>query len=328
MDSGFCQTGDSFQPQEPRDGDEASRIDSRAGFTSRIIQGDVIRALDKLPRGMRFDVAIIDPPYNIGKNFGNNTDSMPLGEYLKWSQKWASRCRDLLTDNGIAYIYGFPETLARISAMYPVEEQRWLVWHYANKAAPSSRFWQRSHESILCLWKPGQRRPALEIDQIREPYTEGFLKGSAGKARKGTKSRFSGGKGTETVYRAHRLGALPRDVLKIPALAGGAGAAERWFVCHTCGNRLFPPGEFKSHRGHSVLRHPTQKPMELTRRLIRSRITGRNGKILVPFAGSGSECVVAARMGIGFLGIEINPDYARLARKWVKAGQGGADSAG
>ena len=33
--------------------------------------------------------------------------------------------------------------------------------------------------------------------------------------------------------------------------------------------------------------------------------------MLIPFAGSGSECVVAQEMGVDYLGIEINPEYAR-----------------
>lgn len=41
-----------------------------------------------------------------------------------------------------------------------------------------------SYESILCLWKTN--RPSLEIDQIREPYTEAYLK-CAGKVRASTK---------------------------------------------------------------------------------------------------------------------------------------------
>ena len=58
--------------------------------------------------------------------------------------------------------------------------------------------------------------------------------------------------------------------------------------------------------------------MELTRRLILSRINGTNGKVLVPFAGSGSECVVAKTLGIEYLGIEINPEFVDFATKWLE----------
>ncbi len=90
-----------------------------------------------------------------------------------------------------------------------------------------------------------------------------------------------------------------------------AGPLQR---CRICGHALYPPDALPAHQGHDVLKHPTQKPMELSRRFILSRIPqGRRGRVLVPFAGSGSECVVAQALGLDFPGIEINPEYVRFA---------------
>ena len=290
---------------------------TRPPFRSRLICGDVLPELSKLGKHL-FDVIIADPPYNIGKDFGETQDCMPLDEYLDWTDAWIGHCLRLLADKGVLYVYGFPEILARVAARYPVEEQRWLQWHYTNKATPSSRFWQRSHESILCLWKPGQPRPVLEIDQIREPYTTGFMN-NVGRVRAATASRFSGDvEGRETIYKAHEKGALPRDVIKIPALAGGAGATERWFKCRDCKGQIFPPEKRHEHRNHEVMKHPTQKPMQLTRKLMLSRINGNSGRVLIPFAGSGSECIVAQSLSVEWLGIEINREYHDFAKEWLK----------
>lgn len=280
---------------------------------STIIRGDCIKVLSKLVE--KYDLIIADPPYNIGKDFGNNKDCMTLDQYLEWSKKWLKLCLDLLADDGLIYVYGLPEMLARIAAEHPLDTQRILVWHYTNKTAPVSNFWQRSYESILCLWK--NNRPKLEIDQIREPYSENYLK-CAGKTRKNTKGRF----GTkQTVYQVNDSGALPRDVIKIPALAGGAGRQERHFLCRTCGNNLYHALDLKKHRGHDILQHPTQKPIALAEKLIRSRIKGSQGKILIPFVGSGSECVAAKNLNIHFLGIEMNPEYVDYANKWLENSQ-------
>lgn len=284
-------------------------------FKPRIITGDVIKTLKTQPKGLNFDVVIADPPYNIGKDFGNNKDKIPIDKYVEWSQAWLTQCFRLLTDNGIVYVYGFPEVLARIAVNYPIEEQRWLVWHYTNKAVPSSKFWQRAHESILCLWKPGTKRPILEIEQIREPYTTHFQH-CIGKVRKDTSGRYSKGQ-TKTTYNDNG-GALPRDVLDIPALAGGAGRVERWFACRDCGGGARAPSELSEHKGHDIFKHPTQKPMELTKRLIKSRINGKGGKVLIPFAGSGSECVAAQSLGVPYLGIELNPEFTSFGRSWLK----------
>ena len=284
-------------------------------FTNTIITEDTTKVLPQLIKAAkRYDVIIADPPYNIGKDFGNNTEVMPIDDYVAWAESWIRDCLHLLADDGLLYLYGLPEIIARISVRFPIHEQRWLVWHYTNKTVPSLKFWQRSHETILCLWKPNMPRAKLEIDQIRVPYTAGFLKNAAGKKRKNTPSRY-GASGKSTIYNAHKNGALPRDVIKIPALAGGAGHVERWFICKTCDSQIFPPTALSEHREHDVLKHPTQKPMELTRQLILSRFNGTEGKVLIPFAGSGSECVVAQALGAEFLGIEINPEFADFAKK-------------
>ena len=281
-------------------------------FESKILNGDVIDCLKKINKNYKFDVIIADPPYNIGKDFGNNTDNMEISEYIKWTKKWLQLCFDVLAENGLIYVYGFPEILARVAVEYPLEKQRLLAWHYTNKTTPSSTFWQRSYESILCLWK--QDRPVLEIDQIRESYTDSYLK-CAGKERKGTKGRFGN---KETIYNVNSNGALPRDVIKIPALAGGAGKVERHFMCKTCNNTLYKSNELKNHENHDIIQHPTQKPMQLTKRLIQSRINGNDGRTLIPFAGSGSECVAAKSLGIEFFGIELNPEYVKYANKWLE----------
>jgi site-specific DNA-methyltransferase (adenine-specific) len=118
-------------------------------------------------------------------------------------------------------------------------------------------------------------------------YTEGFLQGAAGKERTATKGRFSKGDKT-TTYNAHPNGALPRDVIKIPALAGGAGMNER-------------------------VNHPTQKPIALCEKLLRScKQPNTEGYVLIPFAGSGSECVAAKKLGLPFVATEINPEYIQL----------------
>ncbi len=278
---------------------------------NKIILGDAIEELKKLPNES-CDVIIIDPPYNIGKDFGNNQDKRELKEYISWCKEWINESIRVMKPTGTMFIYGFSEILAHLSVEIPINK-RWLIWHYTNKNVASLNFWQRSHESIICAWKD---KPIFNRDDVREPYTEGFLNGAAGKKRKATIGRFSKGD-KETIYKAHENGALPRDVIKVPALAGGAGMTERWFLCKTCDD-VFSPKELKNHREHEIIKHPTQKPLELTRKLIKSARPGKEGVVLVPFVGSGSECVAAKELEQNYIGFEINPDYVRIAKKWLK----------
>lgn len=279
---------------------------------NKIICGDALKGLKKLPDSS-CDVVVIDPPYNIGKDFGNNIDKREHFEYIEWCKDWITECTRIMKPTATMFIYGFSEILAHLSIEIPLNK-RWLIWHYTNKNVASLNFWQRSHEAIICCWKD---KPIFNKDEIREPYTEGFLNGAAGKTRKGTVGRFSS-QGKETVYRAHEKGALPRDVIKIAALAGGAGMVERWFLCKTC-NDVFEPKKLSGHKEHKVVKHPTQKPLELSRKLIKSTIPKKNGVVLVPFVGTGSECVAAKELGQDYIGFEINPEYIKIANKFLES---------
>jgi site-specific DNA-methyltransferase (adenine-specific) len=246
-----------------------------------------------------------------GKNFGNNFDKRELNEYVSWCKEWINESIRVTKPTGTMFIYGFSEILAHLSVEIPLNK-RWLIWHYTNKNVASLNFWQRSHEAIICAWK---EKPIFNKDDVREPYTDGFLSGAAGKVRKGTIGRFSKG-GLETIYKAHEKGALPRDVIKVAALAGGAGMVERWFLCKTCDD-VFEPRQLKNHGGHDIMKHPTQKPLELSKKLIGSAMPKKNGVVLVPFVGTGSECAAAKELGQNYLGFEINPDYIKIARKTI-----------
>ena len=273
---------------------------------------DVLTYLKHIKGKDFFDLIIIDPPYNIGKDFGNNNDNMPINDYVNWSKKYLNECLRLICPSSPIYIYGYPEILSHIAVHYPIENQRWLIWHYTNKTVPSSKFWQRSYESILCLWK--KNKPKLDINNIREKYTDSFINNAAGKIRKSKKCRYSNGN-SETVYKAHKNGALPRDVIKIPALAGGSGFTERVLYCKTCDKVVIGKDKF-NHEDCDKVIHDTQKPIRLTEKLI----DGSNpAKILIPFTGTGSECYVAKKKNIEFYSTDINSEYVDLANKWISS---------
>lgn len=280
---------------------------------NKIHEIDVLEGLKQLDSNS-CQIIIADPPYNIGKDFGNNGDKRELDDYLKWCDKWIAECIRVLKPNGTLFIYGFSEILAHISVRIPLHK-RWLIWHYTNKNMPTAKFWQRSHEAIICCWKDNK---VFNEDDVREPYTEGFLNGSAGKVRPNTIGRLNrNGNGKETVYNAHEKGALPRDVIKLPTLAGGVGMSERWFLCKKC-DKVYEPQRLKEHKEqfkeHEVIKHPTQKPNAVCDKLILSA-KQNSGIVLSPFAGVGSECLSAKKNRLNFIGFEINPDYIRIAEE-------------
>ena len=69
------------------------------------------------------------------------------------------------------------------------------------------------------------------------------------------------------------------------------------------------------NRGAKPVRnsHPTVKPVDLMQWLCRL-VTPPSGMVLDQFTGSGSTGIAALREGFNFIGVELNPEYAELAR--------------
>lgn len=285
---------------------------------------DVVEGLKKV-KSNSVDCIILDPPYNIGKNYGNNKTKLEMSEYVSWAQQWLTECERILKPNGTMYVYGFSEVLAHLSVNINLN-QRWLVWHYTNKTVPSLNFWQRTHESILCCWKEDK---TFFRDQVRVPYTDRFIKGYKNKNRKrpNTKGRFTSKKDKEvqTFYTVNDKGALPRDVICSPSLAGGAGSKERFFYSPSM-SKLITSRQKKELVKDGVdisdlISHPTQKPVKVTETLLDACIEeGQIATVLIPFAGTGSECYVCEQRGYEWAAFEINEDYVQMGKLLVKNG--------
>ena len=58
----------------------------------------------------------------------------------------------------------------------------------------------------------------------------------------------------------------------------------------------------------------------MCRRLVQ-HFSNEGDLVVVPFVGSGSECVAAAELGRSFCGAELNPEYVEIARERVASAQ-------
>ncbi len=90
------------------------------------------------------------------------------------------------------------------------------------------------------------------------------------------------------VWKPNPEGRLAGDVWRFPVLAGRRFRDEK-------------------------VDHPTQKPLSISNRIIR-HFSSPGEIVLVPFAGSGSECVAAKAAGRHFVSFELNVDYIAIAQ--------------
>ena len=66
-----------------------------------IINGDCDTVLQKMvDDGVKYDLILTDPPYNVGKDFGNTSDKLPLDVFLKSMYHRIDMLKQLLSDTG------------------------------------------------------------------------------------------------------------------------------------------------------------------------------------------------------------------------------------
>ena len=78
------------------------------GFSplNRVIHGDVLAELTRLPANLA-QAVIADPPYgNVLVETGWDTQWKHLSDYLEWCQAWTSQCMRILKDDGLCFIFG------------------------------------------------------------------------------------------------------------------------------------------------------------------------------------------------------------------------------
>ena len=204
--------------------------------------------------------------------------------YLEWTARWVVEAARVLKPTGSLYVCGFSEVLADVKGVAQPHFAgcRWLVWYYRNKAN-LGRDWGRAHESVLHLRMPEFR---LNVDEARVPYNAHTLRYPAHPQAKS--SRYGD---KRYVWQPNPLGAKPRDVLEIPTLSNGM-------------------------REKTV--HPTQKPLELVRRLVAA--ASRPGDLVLdPFAGSGTTLVACELTGRRWLACELDPGYRAAIAERLKA---------
>jgi site-specific DNA-methyltransferase (adenine-specific) len=135
----------------------------------RIITGDALTELKTVETGS-VDLIIADPPYNLGKNYGNNHDVRGFEEYLHFSESWLREAHRVLAKDGTLYVFmGF----RFISYLYDILDQKlgmffnsWITWHYTQGMGRTKGFSPR-HDDILMFTK--SREFKFNLDAVRVP---------------------------------------------------------------------------------------------------------------------------------------------------------------
>jgi site-specific DNA-methyltransferase (adenine-specific) len=134
-----------------------------------LYSGNCVQELSKISEAT-VDLVVADPPYNLGKNYGNNSDSLEKKEYLGFTEQWLREADRILKPRGSLYVFmGF----RYISHLYLMLEeiglhfQGWITWHYTQGMGRKRGFSPR-HDDILYFTK-SQHHYTFNLDDVRVP---------------------------------------------------------------------------------------------------------------------------------------------------------------
>ncbi|MBI5574299.1 MAG: site-specific DNA-methyltransferase [Elusimicrobia bacterium] len=196
---------------------------------NHIFNEDVLTGITKIPDGS-IDLIVTDPPYCLGKDYGNDSDKLNPDKYLTWSKKWIDAVIPKLKSAGSFYIFltwrYSPEIFSYIKTkMIMINE---IIWdRRVPSMGGSTRKFSSVHDNIGFFVK--SKKYYFDLDAIRIPYDA-----ETKKAR--TRPRFVGKKWLEIGYN-------PKDIWSTARIHAEDPEREN---------------------------HPTQKPLEIIDRIIKA----------------------------------------------------------
>jgi site-specific DNA-methyltransferase (adenine-specific) len=294
-----------------------------------------------LPDGCA-NLIIADPPYfEIKGDFDFAWDSFE--DYLKDVEKWAIECKRLLAENGTLFWYGDDKRIANAQIIFDKHFNLLnnLVWHKGENfmglnKSEGLRSFAPCTERILMYSSLAQDPTRLEtfkLDVNNFKVLRNYFKELH--EWMDVSKRLLINEVGQSVDHCFRYNSTQWD---LPTLKTYNELIEKFKINEWDSFREYERlrGQYEELRrpfdnflnANEVLRfnnesamhtqysHPTRKPQKLTRALILTA-SRPNDLVLVPFAGSGTECAASLLESRRFIGYEIDQKYFDIANKRI-----------
>lgn len=254
-----------------------SNISAETDIVNRILNGDILKMLEFVPDGFA-DLIIIDPPYNLSKNFnGMKFASRSQEGYDEYLATWFPAVCKKLKSNGSLYICG--DWKCTSSLQRAVERELTVL----NRIT-----WQREKgRGAKSNWKNGMEDIWFAVKNPADYYFD-----------------VEAVKMKRKVLAPYKADGKPKDWDE-----ESEGNFRLTYPSNFWDDISVPFWSMPENTDH-----PTQKPEKLYAKLILA--SSRPGDIVFdPFLGSGTASVVAKKLGRRFCGIEQNEEYCLWAEK-------------
>lgn len=246
-------------------------------IVNKTLNGDVIEMLKFIPDEFA-DLIIIDPPYNLSKNFnGLKFNSRSESSYDEYLETWFPLVCRKLKSNGSLYICG--DWKCTSSLQRAVEKELTIM----NRIT-----WQREKgRGAKSNWKNGMEDIWFAVKNPKDYY---FNVDAVKIKRK--------------VIAPYKVDGKPKDWNQTDD-----GNFRITYPSNFWDDISIPFWSMPENTDH-----PTQKPEKLYAKLILAS-SKENDIIFDPFLGSGTTSVVAKKLNRRFCGIEINEEYCLWTEK-------------
>ena len=161
------------------------------GENIKIVEGDAVQKMRQMDDAS-VDLVIADPPYNLGKDYGNNSDDMGFESYLTFTREWLTEAHRILKDHGTLYVF---MGVRFISYLYDILDRElgmhfnsWICWHYTQGLGRKKGFSPR-HDDILMFTRTAQFH--FDLDAVRVPQKYYRARNNMRGANPGDVWRFS-----------------------------------------------------------------------------------------------------------------------------------------
>ena len=115
-------------------------------------------------------LVIADPPYNLGKDYGNNIDDKAWHNYEEFTREWLREAVRVLKPTGSIYVFMGVRFISRLFIMLEddlgLSFNGWITWHYTQGMGRKVGFSPR-HEDILYFTKSSVF--TFNLDDVRVP---------------------------------------------------------------------------------------------------------------------------------------------------------------
>lgn len=239
---------------------------------SMAILGDCLSVLKKM-KDRSVQLIFADAPYNIGKDFGNNSDKWEsVHAYIEWCKTWIDECMRVLSDNGTMYFMTATQHMPYLD-VFASEKYNVLcriIWSYDSSGVQSKKMYGSLYEPILMISKTNKAAYTFNHEDI-------LVEAKTGAKRKLIDYR----KNPPQPYSSEKVPGNVWDFSRV----------------------RFKMDEYENH--------PTQKPEALLERIVKAS-SNPGDVVLDPFSGSFTTSAVAVRLGRVGIGIDMNEEYYEM----------------